>query len=225
MITGLGGAMVDEPKTIIGAALEDVDGAPKVNAVVDWDGEEPNEEAAKTGVFSKALNGAPLKLEEADELPPKLNIPEVPLLNELPVLIPEADAEVPPKLKVGGVALTVVVVEEEELRPKLKTRGEALVVTEALVSNRLDVGSPPTGTDESFSKLDVGPPTVENGVGPDEEDDELKPKLELGKEPREVLLLTLNAGADKAENMEEPSETDPTPDIRDLLLELPKSEP
>lgn len=193
--TELGGATVDELKSIGGAALEDVDGAPNANPVVDGGGEVNVE--PKTGDFllcqmePKAVDGAPDELEDADVLPPKLNIPLVPLLSELPVLIPD---EAPPKLKVGGAGATVVDVEEEELRPKLNMPGEALVVKLAADDGPSEVLVP------NFNELDMGPPTGANGLGPDEEAEELKPKVRLGEEPREVPEFTLNAGADVAEN-------------------------
>lgn len=183
---GLDEAPVDELKTMDAAFVGavDVEDAPNENPV-DGDGEvnvEPKiEDFGLCQLEPKMLEGAVLELtelaaeEEAEEIPPKLNIPELPLLKELEVLIPEAETEeLPPKLNIGVAPLPdpiALVEEEEEPTPKPNMAGVAPLLELTAVSLEAAVELAP-----NLGRLDIGPLPGTTVLVSDAEAGELKPK-------------------------------------------------
>lgn len=161
---------LDELKSI-GAAVfvapEDVEDAPIENPV-DGDDVELETKIEVVGlcqlepktlvaVFEMTVFTA----DEVEELPPKLNMPEAPVLPE-----PSGTKDLPPKLNGGKVALLVLVEEEEEPKPKLNTPGgDALLELTAFPSE--------TGLAPNLNTLDVGPLPGATEVVSDEEAEEL----------------------------------------------------
>lgn len=119
--------------------------------------------------------------EEAEELPPEPNKPEVP----------------PPNTGIAGPLLEKTgLVEEEELKPKLI--GAVLVLELTADPSETAVGVAP-----NLNTLDVGPPAGTREVVSEEGvDEELRPKegiLGVGNEPKEAPVFVLRAGADADE--------------------------
>lgn len=180
------------------------DDAPKAKPVA---GEEPKtEDFGVCQLEPKGLDGGAVSLliagAEADELPPKLNTPEVPLVKELVVLATEAEFEaLAPKLKTGGAAspldvtavvekVVVVLVAEaetEELEPKPKTGGAVPPVGATAFVEDEDEPRPKLNTLRVAILVELAELPSETAVGftpnildvapvPDEEAEELKPK-------------------------------------------------
>lgn len=172
------------------AGAADVEDAPKENPV-DGDGEvnvEPKiEDFGLCQLEPKMLEGAPLELtelvaeEEAEEIPPKVNIPEVPLLKELVVLIPEAEAEELTELNIGGAAPLpdpTAPAEEEEPKPKVNMAGLTPLLELTAVSLETAVELAP-----NLGRLDAGPLPGTTVLVSDEEAEELNPKDLFGTNP------------------------------------------
>lgn len=177
---GLAEGPEDELKTTGAALVEAEDDAPKENPV-DGDevGKEPKIEdlglcQPEPKTFKGALFEPVTELiaeEEAEELPPILNMPDVALLK---VLVAEGETEeLPPKLNTAELAPavdpTALLEEEEELRPKLNVPEVAAVLElTALPSATAEVLIPKT------TELDVGPPLGTTAPVSDEEAGKLK---------------------------------------------------
>lgn len=107
--------------------------------------------------------------DEVEELPPKLNIPEAPMLPE-----PSGTKDLPPKLNFGRFALLVLVeVEAPEPKPKLNTAGvDALLELIAFPSV--------LGLAPNLNTLDVCPLPGVIVVVSDEEAEDPRPNILLG---------------------------------------------
>ncbi|PIN15337.1 hypothetical protein CDL12_12022 [Handroanthus impetiginosus] len=204
-------------------AADAVDDAPKENPVV----EEP-----KIGDFGlcqlepRALpEGAALELAEleeaAEEFPPKLNAPEVPLLKELAVLITEVETKLPEELNIGRVAPLL----DPTALPKLNMPGVApLLELTAVASETAGELTP------NLTTLGVETPAVITSLVSDEEADELKPKVLLGLNTWELDNEELKEVLPFAVNDEEPSPRVLLPKfaaanaetVENELLELPE---